>query len=138
MTAVDERTYKVYKSAYSYKGIQANVKIPTNLVVTDTYDYLIWYVGFTDDDGDQVEAGISYTKKYTGSPQFRKFMNYNGVSLYNAAITSQPSSGDVINIKLVNNGDATASLYIGGYLVTTQTCSGLDKLNKWRVLTYEA
>jgi len=131
-----ERTYKTYKSSNSYKGIQANLKIPTGLTVSsgNSTDYLIWYVGFTDADGNMVEGGINYTKKYDGTPKFGKFLNGTGFTQYSSLMTTQPQPGDIINIKLVNNGDSTASLYIAGNLVTTKTCPGLDTLTQVKLI----
>jgi hypothetical protein len=121
-----ERTFKIHRDAYNYKGVLAYLKVPSNLHVNMLDDYLIWYVGFDDNSNNKVEGGISYTKKYTGSPQFRKFLNYNGIKLYNEPMATQPSPGDIIKIKLVKSnsdsyGNCSVSLYIADNLVTTKS-----------------
>ena len=67
MTAFDERTYKVFKGSddFNYRGVQADLRIPFDLKVEQDYDYSNWYIGFTDIFGNQVETGISYSKKYS-------------------------------------------------------------------------
>jgi hypothetical protein len=120
------RTFKIHRNAYNYRGILAYLKMPTNRGVSDKDDYLNWYVGFDDVNGRKVEAGISYTKRYNDNniPECRKFLNYSGggpgISKYNERMTNQPSPGDIIKIKLVNNGNNSVSFYIADNLVTTK------------------
>jgi len=131
-----ERTFKVASQTKVYSGVQATLKIPTALTLSsgNQTDYLTWYIGFTDAGGRSIEAGISYSKKNTPNAHFRKMINTSCGNSYSEMMTVQPSSGNLVNIKLINNGNSTASLYIRGDLVTTISCSGLATLTEAKLV----
>jgi len=127
MARAYERTFKVQKDNYSYKGIIAYLKIPSDADVSDgnATDYLNWYIGFNDANGHKVEAGINFTKKYNKTTkQFGKFINANGANLTDSLpLTNQPSPGDLIKLKLVNNGNNSVSFFINDSLFYSGSCT---------------
>ena len=121
-----ERIYKVFRgdNNYIYKGVKADLVLPTaaNVSTGNTTDYMNWYIGFTDDNERQVEAGISYTKKFDGTKKFGKFFNVNGLTVLSDPLASQPALGSTINLRLENN-NSIVKFYINDYLIFTRTCS---------------
>lgn len=87
----------------TYYGISADFYVPSNVYVPNDGSYVAFYVGL----GNQCEGGISY------NGQWNHFINCgSGSSNESDPIPTQPSAGDKINIKLVNNLDDTATLYV--------------------------
>ncbi|WP_270169094.1 hypothetical protein [Paenibacillus sp. SYP-B4298] len=101
-----------------YTGIQAYLTIPSDVFVSNDGSYIAFYLGL----GDTCEGGISY-KPSTG---WNKFLNCGkSSSAYNRTdpLTNQPSAGSQIHLKLINNLNNTATLYINGtaaYTLPTQ------------------
>jgi len=113
-----------------YKGIQVTFTVPSGLAAGD---FCAFYLGF--DAGSpldsKIEAGVSYGYRPDGyGICWRKFFNCRNDAEYESIpLTIQPKAGDTMNIKLVNNGNQTASLYINGYLAFTKTgYAGLPSL----------
>ncbi|WP_159883500.1 hypothetical protein [Paenibacillus puerhi] len=92
----------------SYYGISGYLTIPSNVYVSNDGSFIAFYLGLA----NTCEGGISY-KPSTG---WNKFLNCGSASGSNATapLTNQPTAGTQINLKLVNNLDNTASLYING------------------------
>lgn len=91
-----------------YTGISADIQLPNSAVVK--YGYVNWYLGI---GAAKVEGGISKT------PQgYRVFLNtgYKESKEDKRYWISQPDpsikDGDRVNIKLVNNGDKTVTMYV--------------------------
>ncbi len=71
-----------------------------------------------------MEGGISYSEKWPAGEEWHKFLNNggtasNGDTPQSDPLSNQPSPGDRIHLKLVNNSDGTATLYVNGYLAYT-------------------
>jgi hypothetical protein len=95
-------------TSQKYYGIQGTLILPKNLKVPDDYSYVAFYLGFD----DTCEGGVSYK---LGS--WRRFLNCGASGNWSEPIGS--NLPPKIDIKLVNNGDGSASLYIGHTLAKT-------------------
>lgn len=106
----------------NFYGIQGKFTVPSNVFVADhltdstKHGYIAFYLGL-----DNIcEGGISYTP----SVGWKKFLNCGAntettTSNVSMALSTQPSAGTEYTVKLVNNLNNTASLYINGYLMYT-------------------
>jgi hypothetical protein len=106
----------------NFYGIQGKFTVPSDVFVADhltdpdKHGYIAFYLGL-----DNIcEGGISYTP----SVGWKKFLNCGPntdttTSNVSMALSNQPSAGTEYTVKLVNNLDNTASLYINGYLMYT-------------------
>ncbi|MED1784940.1 hypothetical protein P4V43_24290 [Brevibacillus fortis] len=94
----------------NYYGISGDLTIPSDFYVSNDDSYIAFYLGFA----DTCEGGISY-KPSTGWNKFLNCGKNDPRSHKTLRLSSQPSSGEIINLKLVNNLDDTATLYVNGY-----------------------
>ncbi|MGC8452235.1 MAG: hypothetical protein ACL9RN_04335 [Cylindrospermopsis raciborskii] len=95
-------------TSQQYYGIQGTLVLPQNLKVPNDYSYVAFYLGFD----NTCEGGVSYR---LGS--WRRFLNCGASGNWSEPIGS--NLPPKIDIKLVNNGDGSASLYIGHTLAKT-------------------
>lgn len=96
-----------------YTGIQGYITIPSNVYVSNDGSYIAFYLGL----GNVCEGGLSYTP----SSGWKKFLNCGSSSASNqsSVLTSQPAAGDKYHLKLINNLNDTATLYINGSVAFT-------------------
>lgn len=93
-----------------YTGISADVKLPSSVVVKS--GYVNWYLGIGE---AKVEGGISRTPE-----GYKVFLNtgYNESGkdnrYWNTQYDRSIKDGDRVNIKLVNNGNKTITMYVNG------------------------
>jgi|GEM_PF-1161480 len=110
----------------NYYGIQGTFTVPSNVYVenhpTDPtkHGFIAFYLGLS----EICEGGISYTP----SVGWKKFLNCGPntatrTSNVSVPLSVQPTPGTTYTVKLVNNLDNTASLYINGSLQYTLTAS---------------
>ncbi|MFS1519613.1 hypothetical protein V1503_24610 [Bacillus sp. SCS-151] len=108
--AASEGAVKVITNNKSYSGITADIKLPSNADVKT--GYVNWYLGI---GAAKVEAGISKTPSgykvfcNTGYKESGSNDKY-WISSYDSSI----EDGDTVNLKLVNNGDNTLTMYVNG------------------------
>ncbi|MFD6903523.1 hypothetical protein [Streptomyces diastaticus] len=118
--AASEGAVKTVTNNKSYTGITADIVLPTSIRVNS--GYVNWYLGI---GAAKVEGGISKTP--TG---YKVFLNtgYNESSqnskYWNSQFDSTINDGDRVNLKLVNNGDGTISMYVNGNLRYKQPVYG--------------
>jgi hypothetical protein len=96
-----------------YYGIQATLNLPQNLKVPKDHSYVAFYLGFD----NTCEGGISYKNE-----KWNRFLNCGKDNSGKLINWSQPIGERIpsqIHVKLVNNGDGSASLYIGHSLAIT-------------------
>lgn len=106
-------------TANDYYGIQGVLTIPSDVYVVDhptdpkQKGYIAFYLGL----GEKCEGGISYTP----SVGWNKFLNCGPDAGSNVSVplSSQPTPGTTYTVKLVNNLDNTASMFINGALTYT-------------------
>lgn len=99
----------------NYYGIQGKFTVPSNVYV-GAGGYLAFYLGLE----NKCEGGISYAP----AVGWKKFLNcgpntQTTTSNQSVPLSNQPSAGTVYTVKLVNNLNNTASLYINGSLQFT-------------------
>ncbi|MFE6799297.1 hypothetical protein [Paenibacillus chitinolyticus] len=98
-----------------HTAIQGTLTIPSAWNVSNDGSYIAFYLGL----GVVCEGGISF-KPSTG---WNKFLNCGGgegsASNKTAPLTVQPKAGDTISLKLVNNLNDTATLYVNGVAAYT-------------------
>jgi hypothetical protein len=110
-------------------GIQGYLYLPTDFyVANNNSDYFNFYFGF---GGSYMESGISYSKKWGSGQEWHKFMNPGcSTGAKSEPFSTQPTPGERIHLKLVNNGNGTATLYINGYQQwTVKSCSTMPSTN---------
>lgn len=94
----------------NYSGISATLKLPSTVSIDQTGGYVDWYLGL---GATVVEAGISRT-----ATTYKCFL---GTGSTNGGVyDSKPVSlqdGGTCNLKLINNGDNTISLYLNSNLI---------------------
>lgn len=98
----------------NYTGIQGYITIPSNVYVSNDGSYIAFYLGL----GNVCEGGISYTP----ASGWKKFLNCGSSSTasnQSSPFTNQPSAGDQVHLKLINNLNDTATLYINGSVAFT-------------------
>ncbi|MED1384139.1 hypothetical protein RVY75_27215 (plasmid) [Bacillus mycoides] len=94
----------------NYTGIAADINLPKSVVVKD--GYMNWYLGI---GASKVEGGISKT-----SSGYKVFLNsgYNesgqNSKYWNTQYDTSIKDGDRVNLKLVNNGNGTVTMYVNG------------------------
>ncbi|NEN86921.1 hypothetical protein [Paenibacillus elgii] len=116
----------------NYYGIQGYFTVPSDVFVSNDGGYIAFYLGL----GDVCEGGISYTP----SEKWKKFLNcgkQNPASNKSMPLASQPAAGEQIHIKLVNNLNDTASLYINGvesYTLPVQNSGSLKAPTKVKMV----
>ncbi|MFE5321483.1 hypothetical protein ACFQ88_22495 [Paenibacillus sp. NPDC056579] len=114
--ATGEGAVRVATTDYYY-GVSASLTIPGGVSIPlDNNSYIAFYTGL----GERCEGGVSYKQGL-----WRKFLNCGGgetdtTSNESIVLSTQPTAGTIYNIKLVNNLDDTASLYINGSLQFTK------------------
>lgn len=114
--ATGEGAVRVATTA-SYYGIQGTLTIPSDVYVSNDGSYIAFYLGL----GNICEGGISYTP----STGWKKFLNCGAGSNQSEPLSIQPSPGSTIHLKIVNNQNGTASLYVNGYQSFTLSASSL-------------
>ncbi|MGG8364952.1 hypothetical protein, partial [Bacillus cereus] len=93
-----------------YTGIAADINLPKSVVVKD--GYVNWYLGI---GASKVEGGISKTPN-----GYKVFLNsgYNesgqNSKYWNTQYDTSIKDGDRVNLKLVNNGNGTVTMYVNG------------------------
>ncbi|MCR2824972.1 hypothetical protein [Microbacterium sp. zg.Y909] len=121
--ASGEGAVRVATTANFY-GVQGTFTVPSGVYVEDhptdptKHGYVAFYLGLA----ETCEGGISYTP----SVGWKKFLNCGPntpttTSNMSVPLSTQPSPGTTFTVKLVNNLDNTASLYISGTLQYTLT-----------------
>lgn len=101
----------------NYYGVTATLTIPSGVTVpSDNSSYIAFYTGL----GERCEGGISYKNGL-----WRKFLNCGGGendtgSNESVVLSTQPTAETTYIIKIVNNLDNTASLYLNGSLQFTK------------------
>lgn len=109
--ATGEGAVRLETSTSNYYGVAGYITIPSNLVVSNDGSYVAFYLGLD----NKCEGGISY-RPHTGWNKFLKCgqADTEPESTKTTPLANQPVAGDQINIKVVNNLNNTASLYING------------------------
>ena len=100
---------KIVSDDSYFTGIQGFVSIPLNWTVPDPCDYINFYIGLTSsDEKEVVEAGVSYGHMNGDWHYFIHTKNSTEI-FHSQAFSSQPQPGKTVYLKLVNNGDDTAT-----------------------------
>lgn len=94
----------------SYTGIAADINLPKSVVVKD--GYVNWHLGI---GASKVEGGISKTPS-----GYKVFLNsgYNesgqNSKYWNTQYDTSIKDGDRVNLKIINNGNGTVTMYVNG------------------------
>ncbi|AGG04867.1 hypothetical protein CAB88_31105 (plasmid) [Bacillus thuringiensis] len=94
----------------SYTGIAADINLLKSVVVKD--GYVNWHLGI---GASKVEGGISKTPS-----GYKVFLNsgYNesgqNSKYWNTQYDTSIKDGDRVNLKIINNGNGTVTMYVNG------------------------
>ncbi|WP_407968914.1 hypothetical protein [Bacillus altitudinis] len=92
-----------------WSGITADIVLPKTATIKN--GYADWYLGL---GSAVVESGISKTA--SGYKVFLGTGSQGGSQYWNSEYDSSIKDGARVNLKLINNGDGTVSLYVNGKL----------------------
>ncbi|NEN86653.1 hypothetical protein [Paenibacillus elgii] len=129
---------KWYTQSSTYSGIVGELIVPSNVNATNS-SVLNFQLGL----GDYVESGISYT-----AGKYKAFINTGYHACKNTGksdsecapywrsefLNVQPSPGEKITVKIVNNGNSTFDFYVNG----SRVINGADWGTRKHFLTIPA
>ncbi|GGG52091.1 hypothetical protein [Paenibacillus radicis (ex Gao et al. 2016)] len=116
-----------YYTVNSYYGIGGSLVIPSNVSAANG-NVINFQLGLA----DTVEAGVSFSsagwKIFINTGYHACKANSNNTEVFcskywrSVPLTTQPAAGDVLNLKIVNNGNNTVSYFLNG----TSVFNGYD------------
>jgi len=103
--------YARTRSTENRTGIQGYIRIPDNWTVPASGDYINFYVGLD----NFAEGGISWG---FANNAWHYFLNC-GRGNFNESVrfADQPTPGELVHLKLVNDGNGYVSFYLNGVLI---------------------
>lgn len=111
-----------------WSGISADIVLPKTATIKN--GYADWYLGL---GSAVVESGISKTS--SGYKVFLGSGSQGGSKYWNSEYDTSIKDGARVNLKLINNGDGTVSLYVNGKLRYKQPVYNPSRLKKTLMLS---
>ncbi|MDM5297078.1 hypothetical protein QUF51_02740 [Bacillus pumilus] len=110
-----------------WSGISADIVLPKTANIKN--GYTDWYLGL---GSAVVESGISKTS--SGYKVFLGSGSSSGSQYWNSEYDTSIKDGARVNLKLINNGDGTVSLYVNGKLRYKQPVANPSRLKNLDVV----
>lgn len=110
-----------------WSGISADITLPKKATIKN--GYADWYLGL---GSAVVESGISKTP--SGYKVFLGSGAQSGSQYWNSEYDKNITDGSRVNLKLINNGDGTVSLYVNGKLRYKQPVANPSRLKNLDVV----